>query len=248
MKSFSIAIDGPVAAGKGTIAPKLAKKIGGFYLYTGGTYRSLALYALEQKVDIYNPREVIDLLGKARIELVEEKVFLNGKDITYRIKEQDVANAVSVISSYKDVREAMTKRQREIAEEIMREKKGVVSEVKEYGYSLKSGKAVVAEGRDTATVLFPDADFKLFLTAPSEVRAKRRMEQFREYGYTDVSYEQVLEQIKKRDLEDSERNVDPLVKDPEKYGYFILDNSELTEEQTIDVIIKELKKRGLLND
>ncbi|MBU2632573.1 d(CMP) kinase [Patescibacteria group bacterium] len=247
-KSFTIAIDGPVAAGKGTIAPELAKKIGGFYLYTGGTYRALALMTIEEKIDADSMEEVIHLIQRANIGLEGKRVFLNGKDVTERIKEQDVASVVPTISSYKDVREAMTEKQRKIASDVALRGQSTNFEHKDNGVRLPRQKAVVAEGRDVATVLFPDAEFKLFLTASTEVRARRRLEQFNALGYENIAFEEVLDQIVKRDAKDVGRSNDPLIKEPEKHGYFVLDNSSLTEEETIEVIIKELQRRGLLDD
>jgi CMP/dCMP kinase len=226
-KGFIIAIDGPVAAGKGTIAVILAKRLNGFYLYTGGMYRSLTLACLRKNVDIKNNSEVAKMMYGIKIELDGEKVFLDNENVTERIKERDVVESVSIIASYADIREFMVKRQREIGER-----------------EINCGKKVVVEGRDVGTIIFPNADLKLFLTASVKVRAERRMKQIRLSG-GDAPFEEILKGLENRDKIDSERDVNPLVSEPEKHGYFVLNNSDLTEEETLDRIIGELKERGL---
>lgn len=228
-KGFIIAIDGPVAAGKGTIAPALAKTLHGFYLYTGATYRCLALYCLENAVAVTDEKAVIAVLPHVQIDLEEHKVMLNGKDVTERIKEVDVARAVFKVAAFPTVREKMVARQQEIANERIEE-----------------GKIIVIEGRDTATVVFPDASLKVFLTAETSVRAKRRLAQFESAGNKKLSLQQVVEDIQLRDKEDTERSADPLVMDPQNHGYFLVDNSYLSEEETVQIIIDELKRRKLV--
>lgn len=230
-KGFEIAIDGPVAAGKGTIAPLLAERLQGFYLYTGGMYRAVALYCLREKIDINSEEKVVAILPEVDIDLSSGRVVLNGEDITERIKREDVASTTSNISTFSQVRAEMVRRQREIGRQKVDE-----------------GKMVVAEGRDTGTVVFPDASLKVFLTASKEVRARRRLEQLREQGDTQTTFEQVLKETEERDIRDSEREADPLVSEPKKFGYFVLDNSHLTEEETVEVIIREVVRKKLLND
>ena len=244
MKGFIVAIDGPVAAGKGTIAPLLAKKLNGFYLYTGAMYRSLALYCLEKGINVKDKDAVIKAMSEVKIELTQEKVFLNGQDVTQRLKDTDVAKATPSVAAIALVRQEMVLRQREATEKIINEGQILVSEQNETGKSLRSGKLVVAEGRDVATKIFPNAKLKVFLTASPEIRAERRLAQLKQRGYQEMAYEQVLEDIKKRDEQDKEREEGPLISNPQEHGYFVLDNSNLSEEATIDVIITEIKKRG----
>jgi CMP/dCMP kinase len=227
-EGFVIAIDGPVAAGKGTVASKLAEDLQGFYLYTGGTYRSVALAGIQKGIDLTNTEAVIGLLKDVRIQFKDNRVLLNGEDVTDRIKEPDAANGASVVASMPGVRKEMVHLQRNVADEMIEE-----------------GKIVVIEGRDTATVVFPNAALRVFLTASDVVRAKRRLKQYTEQG--DVrDYESVLAEIRERDRRDTERETDPLVSNPEELGYFILDDSEKNEADTLEAIKSELKKRNLL--
>lgn len=230
MKGFTIAIDGPVAAGKGTIASELATKLKGFYLYTGAMYRALALACINSNVSVKDPENALRILEENDIEVDEEKVFLNGEDVTERVKQQDTAQGASDVSVFPEIRKVMVEKQQKIAEKVV-----------------NKGKIVISEGRDTGTKVFPDSPLKIFLTASPTVRAKRRVEQFKELG-REESFEQVLSEVKFRDKNDSERQTDPLVKEPDKFGYFVLDNSNLTEPQTIDIIIEEMKKRGLYDN
>lgn len=223
-KGFVIAIDGPVAAGKGTISPLLAKNLNGFYLYTGAMYRCLALLCIKRGIDTKDENAVVNILPEFRINVSDNKVFLNGEDVTQRIKEEDVAMASSKVAVIKKVREEMVSIQREIANKLIDE-----------------GKIVIAEGRDTATRVFPNAKLKIFLTATPEVRAKRRRLQIEERGEK-TEFENVLKDVKLRDEHDSDREIDPLVKTPQAFGYFILNDSEMSEEETIKTIIKEVEK------
>jgi cytidylate kinase len=228
-KGFVIAIDGPVAAGKGTIAPDLSKRLNGFYLYTGATYRSLALYCLENTIDVHDAKAVIAALDAVLIDLLDSQVFLNGKEVTEDIKRVDVARAVPKVAAIPEVRHRLVARQQEIA-----------------ARGIDEGKIIVIEGRDTATVVFPDAALKVFLTADAEVRAKRRLSQLHGSGNAKISLATVLADLEQRDKEDIERVTDPLVDDPEKHGYFLVDNSYLSEPDTVGIIIDELKRRKLV--
>ena len=227
-KGFVIAIDGPVAAGKGTVASKLADDLQGFYLYTGGTYRSLALAAIEKGIELTNTEEIIRLLSEVQIQFKDKQIFLNGKDVTDRIKEPDAANGSSVVASLPEVRKQMVHVQRAAAEEKINE-----------------GKIVVIEGRDTATVVFPNAALRVFLTATDIVRAKRRLKQYLEQGDS-RDFDHVLADVRERDKRDTERAMDPLASNPEALGYFILDDSEMDEAFTLNAIKSELKNRNLL--
>jgi len=227
-KGFVVAIDGPVASGKGTIAHKLAMQLGGFDLYTGATYRSLALYCLEQQIDFSDQEAIEGALSQVTIDLTLTQIILNGKDVTQRIKEEDVASKSAVVSALPLVRRAMVKRQQEIADRV-----------------INDGKIVIAEGRDTGTVVFPDASLKLYLTASDEVRAQRRFAQYQKQGDT-RDFAAVLEEIRERDKRDTTRETDPLVSNPEEHGYVLLDNSAMDEEQTLAALMQVLEERKLL--
>jgi len=228
-KGIIIAIDGPVAAGKGTIAPELAEKLHGFYLYTGATYRCLALYCLNQGVDFTDEKAIIAQLENVSIDLFDNKVFLNDQEVTQEIKAADVARHTPIVAAIAQVRSAMVQRQKEIANKRRDE-----------------GQIILIEGRDTATVVFPDADLKVFLTADQQTRAQRRLEQYQTMGNSSVTFEDVLQDLKKRDEEDTQRVADPLVTDPQKYGYFIVDNTKNKETETVEIIINELRRRKLI--
>jgi CMP/dCMP kinase len=226
---YAIAIDGPVASGKGTIAPALAERVHGTYLYTGAMYRSLAYYCLQQGIDVRDAKAVIATLSHLEIELHADRVLLNGVDITDTITDASIANCSSIVSVIPAVRENMVLRQLRIAKTIM-----------------DQGKIVVAEGRDTGTKLFPHAAVKFFLTATAEVRAKRRLKQHHVRGDSTLSFEQVLSDTKERDRRDQTRAVDPLIADPKRHGYMVIDSTELSEEETLQQMISELEKRKLL--
>lgn len=221
----AIAIDGPVAAGKGTIAGLLSEKLHGFHLNTGAMYRCLALYCLRNTIASTNKSLIIEALNHIWFDLDGQKVLMNDEDVTEAIKKREVTQLVAKIAVIGDVRVEMVKRQREIGLKKVAE-----------------GLIVLAEGRDAATKIFPDARLKIYLTARPEVRAKRRFEQMGGKNNHTITFEQILEDTNERDRRDYERSVDPLVKEPEKYGYFILDNSDLTEEQTVDAVITAWKE------
>jgi len=223
-----IAIDGPVAAGKGTIAPKIAHRLGGFYLPTGAMYRGVALACIENNIDYTDGEKVAKLLPQIKLSFNGERLQLNGTDVADRIRKEDVSKGSSAVAVFPSVREALVEQQQQIGHEKSRE-----------------GKVVVAEGRDTGTKVFPDADLKVFLTAKLEIRTQRRLKQIEESGQDVPEFTMLLKDIEARDKQDSERETDPLPTDPEKLGYFVVDDSELTEDETIEKIIFQLKKLGL---
>lgn len=227
-EGFAIAIDGPVASGKGALATALAKKLNGFYLYTGAMYRSVALLCINKGLNLDSEGDVTSVLSELNIEFDGDKVILNGQNVTERLSKKDTASGASVVGVYQEVREVSTLKQQEVAEKAIR-----------------AGKIVVAEGRDTGTVVFPSAALKIYLTARPEVRARRRMEQF---VSEEKNLEEQLLELKTRDRRDIEREVGPLPENPEDKGYFVLDNSDMNEEETLEVVFSQLKQRNLLDD
>ncbi len=227
-QGFSIAIDGPVASGKGTLATALAEKLGGFNLNTGAMYRVVALWCVENGINIESEQEVVKTLSGINIELESNIVKINGDDVTERIKEPDIADKSSIVASYGGVRKNLANRQREIAKAEIRE-----------------GKIVIVEGRDIGIRVLPDADLKLFLTARPEIRAGRRVEQYRQRG-VEKSFEEMLEDVRIRDERDINRSVDPLPSNPATLGYWVLDNSDQNESETIETVLAQLRKRGLI--
>lgn len=228
---FIIAIDGPVASGKGTIAPLLANRLNGFYLQTGAMYRAVALYCMQHSIDLTDKEAIIKNLPKIAIQFSDGRILLNGEDVTDEIRHEEVAYASSRIATIPEVRAFLVKEQQQIA-------------LKE----LKKGKVVVAEGRDTATKVFPDAKLKIFLTATPQVRAKRRQDQITKLTGKKVPFDEVLSEILKRDEQDKNRAIDPLVSNPKEHGYVVVDNSYQTERQTLEQMINLLKERGFYHD
>ena len=220
---IQIAIDGPVAAGKGDIALRLAKELGIVYIYTGAMYRALGLACIKRLVPMDDQKRVLKVLQSIHIDLqyspVNEKpyqVFLDGNDVTQRIIEQDTASAASAVGVHAAVRKEMVVKQKHIAE----------------------GKSVVMEGRDIGLRVLPDAQLKIYLTASIEERAKRRLEQFR-INKIEKSYDEVLSDTKKRDEQDMGRVADPLMKLPDSWE---LDTTGMTQGQVVEAIKLELKK------
>lgn len=226
-KGFAIAIDGPVASGKGTLAPNLAKRLKGFYLDTGAMYRCVSLYSIQQNINPENKNVIEKLVRELDIEFRSGKTFMDGKDVSEKIRTSDVSRLSPVIAGYGGVREELIKKQKDIANKI-----------------LNKGKIVIAEGRDIATIVLPDAQFKLYLTASNEARAKRRQMQLAEQGEK-LDFKKVLRDTIERDNRDIEINK-TLVKNPKKHGYEILDNSEMTQEQTLNSVLILLSNKGLI--
>jgi len=188
---ISIAIDGPSGAGKSTIAKILAKELGYIYIDTGALYRAVGLFALRQGVEPDDREDVTGLLGGVDVALRfvngEQRVVLNGGDVSREIRRPEVSMAASAVSAIPAVREFLFVLQRSIA---------------------KSGDCLM-DGRDIGTVVLPDASVKIFLTASPEERAGRRYKELREKGL-DVEYETVLAELKQRDHNDSTRAAAPL--------------------------------------
>ena len=213
-----IAIDGPAGAGKSTIAKLIAKMIDCTYINTGAMYRAVAYKLLREKKSIENlsEEELKAFLALIQIEFKGDRVFLNGEDITDKIRTEEVAKVASAVAKNILVRERLTFLQRELA---------------------KKERCVVMEGRDIGTVVFPDADVKIFLTASPEERAKRRYKELVEKG-ENPSYEEILKQIIARDKQDSEREIAPLK--PTK-DYIVIDTTNKTIQEIADNIIQVVK-------
>ena len=216
-----VAIDGPAGSGKGTITEIVSKELNLINISSGGAYRCVALLAIENNIEIWQKEKILDVLNSSTIEFKNENgkdvIFLNGKDVTNRIKENDVANIVSQISSIKEVRFKLN--------EIFRQ--------------CAKGKNVIMEGRDIGTYVFPNADVKLYLDASEEIRAKRRVRQNKEKGI-ETNYEEVLENLRFRDKNDREKEVGAL-KQAEDAVYINSDN--MTPQQEADEVIKVIKSK-----
>lgn len=202
-----IAIDGPSGAGKSTLGKMLAKRLGLLYLDTGAMYRAVAVAAVTNGTDFNDEDGLAKTAELAKIDLVGEpdslQVILDGRDVTAEIRTVEVAQAASIVSTVSGVRRVMVDHQREI------------------GMSAPNG--CVLEGRDIGSVVFPNADFKFFLTAKPEARARRRFEEDKAKGIAST-YEQTLSEINQRDERDVSRTDSPLVI-PE--DAIVIDTSEL---------------------
>ncbi|EJS65638.1 MULTISPECIES: (d)CMP kinase [Bacillus] len=214
-KRISIAIDGPAAAGKSTVAKVVAKKLSYVYIDTGAMYRTITYAALERKVDIENEEKLMEVVKNVNIEFQQgentQLVFLNGQDVSEVIRTPEVTNRVSIVAKHRLVREEMVRRQQELAE--------------------KGG--VVMDGRDIGTHVLPDAEVKIFMLASVEERAERRHLENINKGF-DSNLEQLKKEIAQRDKLDSEREVSPLKKADDALE---LDTTSLSIEEVVQKIM-----------
>ena len=220
---FNVAIDGPAGAGKSTIAKEAAKRLSFIYVDTGAMYRALALNALETGINLDDKAEVVKNVRGADVRIAyengEQQVLLNGRNVSPLIREPRVSSAASKISAIQEVRDHLTDLQRGLA----------------------ASADVLMDGRDIGTLILPNADVKVFLTASAEVRADRRFKELQEKG-NDASYEKVLADIIARDKNDMERKVAPL---KQAEDAILLDTSDMTIEEAVNAIISLVRqKRG----
>src|SRR3990167_5319345 len=223
-KGLLIAIDGPVASRKGTIAKLLAQKIHGVHLNTGATYRALAYKCIENDIEFNDKEKVLRVLGNSDIKLTVNEngnttVFLDGINISEKIYTPEISNGSSAVALIPEVPRKMAFMQREIAKKLA-----------------GGGKKVIMEGRQIGTEVIPEADIKIFLSADVTIRAARRLEQYKIKGIDKSLDDEVLETVR-RDEQDKNREFGALPKNPEDLGYFMLDNSLLSEGETLDIIL-----------
>lgn len=215
-----VAIDGPAGSGKGTITKNVEKKLGFLNLDTGATYRCVALETLRNNLRLDQETEIIKIAKNIKIEIDnkgdKDIIYLNGEDVSTKIREKEVTAIVSQVSSIIPVREEMVKVQRNLAK----------------------GKNVIVEGRDIGTVVFPNADLKIYLDASEEIRAQRRYKENQEKGI-DMTYEEVLENVRMRDYNDMHKKVGALKKAEDA---IIIDSTNLTIEEVTDKVIEEIEK------
>ncbi len=211
-----VAIDGPAGSGKGTIASILSKKLNLVNIDTGATYRCVALASLRNNLTLDDKEEIIKLSGEIDIKIdLDNKVYLNGEDVTDLIRSKEVTNIVSPISSIVEVRKNMVDLQRKMA----------------------SNYDVVMEGRDITTVVFPNANYKFYLDASLEERVERRIKQNEEKGI-DMTYEEVYENIKARDYNDSHKEVGALKRcDDQVY----IDSTNMTIDEVVNKFIEVIE-------
>lgn len=219
-KTLKIALDGPSGSGKSTIAKKLSKKLDILYLDTGAMYRATALKALKLNVDTFDEKGVSGFINDLDLEIKYEngsqQTYLDGENVSDKIREPQVSMAASNISSLKCVRLKMVEMQRKIA----------------------SSTSCVLDGRDIGSYVLPDADYKFYITASVDVRAQRRFKELTEKGFK-VDFEKLKKEIEERDYNDSHRDFAPLVQ--AKDAIFI-DTSNMDIDGVINAVMSHIKK------
>jgi cytidylate kinase len=212
-----IAIDGPSASGKGTIAARVARQLGFHYLESGALYRVLALLSL--RIDVREEARLAELAAKMDVAFRDGEVLLEDEDVSYKIRSEMCGIRASEVARVPGVRQALLTRQR----------------------AFRRSPGLVADGRDMATVVFPDAVLKIFLTASPEVRAERRYKQLKEKGI-DANLRALSRDLQERDERDTRRAVAPLVPAPDSQ---VLDSSALSIEQVAERILKLYRDKTL---
>ncbi len=215
---ISIAIDGPAAAGKSTVAKIVAKRLGYVYIDTGAMYRAFTYAVIKAGLDPKDEEASCSLIGKVDIELTEDgRVFCNGEDVSKPIRENEVSSNVSYIASYKAIRLELIKLQRELA----------------------AKQNVVMDGRDIGSYVLPDAQVKIFQIASVETRAKRRYDENLSKGIK-TSLAEVEANVRQRDYIDSHRDFDPLMKDKDAVE---LDTSAMSIDEVVEAILSIAKEK-----
>ena len=218
---FHIAIDGPAGAGKSSIAKEAARRLGFVYVDTGALYRTVALNALNQGVDLENSDAVIASLDGTDIRLAFEagtqKVLLNGQDVSDSIRTEQVSAGASKVSAIPAVREFLFGLQKNIAASC----------------------DCLMDGRDIGTVVLPDADLKIFLTASPEERARRRYEQNRERGM-EADYDAILAEVNQRDYQDTHREIAPL---RQAGDAVLLDSTHMSFQEVVDRLLQLVEEK-----
>lgn len=224
---FHIAIDGPVAAGKGTVSRLVAERLGFLYVDTGAMYRMTALLAKGQNVPYEDEAKLVELVEASSMDLrvpqdnsAEQDgrlitALLDGTDVSWDIRTEEISQGASIVSKHPEVRRVLVERQKEIAQ----------------------GKSVVMEGRDITYRVLPEANLKIFLDASAEERAQRRYQQLKERN-PEITEVRVLEEIKERDARDMNRDADPL---QVVEGAWVLDTTNLSIDEVADAIVQRVR-------
>jgi CMP/dCMP kinase len=218
-KKIIVAIDGPAGAGKSTLAKRVADKLGFIYINTGAMYRTIALWAIRLNVALSDMHRLEQLARAAQITLTagDGRVMLNGEDVSEAIRAPEISNAASLVSAVPGVRRALLDVQRELAAQT----------------------SVVMEGRDIGSVVFPDAQVKIFLDAHPEERAKRRLREFADEGH-EIDFASIAGEIQARDERDRQRTEAPLVQAPDAQ---LLDTTGLSMDEVEEQILKIIRAR-----
>ena len=216
-----VAIDGPAGAGKSTVAKRLAKELGYTYMDTGAMYRAFAWKVVREGIDLGNEKELKRILKETKIQLLEHngrpRVLLDGLDVSDKIRTPELSQMASRVSALKIVRERMVELQREMG----------------------LGGGVVAEGRDIGTVVFPEAEVKIYLDASPQERARRRFEELRSQG-KGVTLEGTFEEMNERDQRDKERAVAPLHAAADA---IVIDSTRVDVHEVVERVMQEVRKR-----
>lgn len=215
-KNISIAIDGPAGAGKSTIAKKVSENLSIEYFDTGAMYRALTLKVLNLNLDPKSSKDAISTLKTSSIDFKDNHIYLDGINVDKEIRNNIINKNVSDIARIKEVREGMVKAQQNLAKT----------------------KSVVMDGRDIGTVVLPNADYKFFITASVEERARRRYDELIEKGEGNISLENIQKEIESRDEIDSNREVSPLIQSKDAY---LLDTTYMTVDEVVAKIISIVK-------
>ncbi|WP_455684149.1 (d)CMP kinase [Thomasclavelia sp.] len=220
MKKISIAIDGPSAAGKSSIAKIVAKKLDYIYIDTGAMYRCVGYYCLQNNIDLNNETAVSAALKNIKITMDSDNhVYLNDHDVSNEIRQDEVSMSASLVSSYQDVREFLVKQQRQMA----------------------NIGGVILDGRDIGTVVLPDAKLKIYQNASVETRAKRRYLENKQRGLA-ADLETIKKDIEQRDYQDMNRKISPLKKAEDA---IVLDTSNLSIEEVVNEVLQLVKQREM---
>lgn len=224
-KPFHIAIDGPVAAGKGTVSRLVAQKLKFLYVDTGAMYRMTALLGIRNQIDLGDENKLAQLIAKTKMEMRNPTkneldgrlttVFLDDEDVSWKIRTKEVSQGSSKVAIHPKVRKILVAKQQEIAKT----------------------QDVIMEGRDITFKVLPDAQLKIFLTANDIIRAKRRYQQLLIKGIN-VEFDEIYKELKQRDERDSQRKIDPLHIVPDAW---VIDTSDLGIDKVVDVIVARVK-------
>ena len=212
-----IAVDGPAGSGKSTVSKMIADEIGITYLDTGAMYRLFAYKLMKEKIDFSDREKELKVLEDLNIDMKDNRFYLDDEDVTDKIRTREISSNASRISVIKEVREKMVDLQR----------------------AFSKSKDVILDGRDIGTVVFPNADLKVYLNADAEIRAKRRCEELRDKG-ENVEYEEILKEITKRDYDDMNRKESPLKIAEDAV---ILDSTSLSAEEVKDKIKEMIEEK-----
>lgn len=221
MKNYRIALDGPSGAGKSTIAKRLSAELGFVYVDTGAMYRTIGLFCLQNNINVCDEEKVCSVLEQIKIELKyidgEQRILLNGTDVSKEIRMNEVSMAASKVSAYKGVRSYLLDAQRDVAK----------------------SQSVIMDGRDIGTVVLPNAEIKIFIVGDATVRAKRRHKELLEKGQ-DISFQEVFEDIITRDHNDTNRAESPLRQADDA---ILLDTTYKNFEQAYKSVLEIVKSR-----